>query len=76
MELRRVLISYQDHHMLLPLSLSQAWVGCSGSRGPGEPVKNVVPPVGPGTKWDAKVLNTDYGTPIGTCTETAPRSGI
>jgi hypothetical protein len=42
--------------------LGWAWVGCSGSRGPGEPVKEVVPPVGSGTKWEAKVLNTDVSS--------------
>ena len=52
--------------------LGWAWVGCSGSRGPGEPMKNVIPPVGPGTKWDKNVLNTDYGIPSGTCAETVP----
>lgn len=56
--------------------LGWAWVGCSGSRGPGEPVKEVVPPVLAGSKWDKKVLNTDYGTPLGVCTETAAGSGV
>ena len=60
-----------------------AWTGCSGSRGPGEPVKNVIPPVGPevlgvgpGKKWRDKILHTDYGMPVGTCVETAPNSSI
>ena len=56
--------------------LGWAWVGCSGSRGPGEPIKNVVPPVLPGSKWDKSVLNTDYGTPLGICSETAPGSQV
>ena len=56
--------------------LGWAWVGCSGSRGPGEPIKNVVPPVLPGSKWDKSVLNTDYGTPLGICSETVAGSQV
>ena len=53
-----------------------SWVGCAGSRGPGFPKNDGVPPIHPGTKWHAKVLSTDYGTPLGYCTQTAPNSGV
>ena len=56
--------------------LGWAWVGCAGSRGPGFPNNDGVPPIHPGTKWHTKVLSTDYGTPLGHCTETAPNSNV